>query len=211
MVQPQPQIPSSKGERTATRVLDAAQSLFASHGFAGTSMSEIAAAAGIKKASLYNHFKSKEELYDAVLQRGFEPMLTVITEFLARGKEAYSNPRLIEPFFERMAEMPDFARLVQFEALQGGERLKTLIGDMINQGARHGVQALKGSEHGKQWSDQDLKHLIFASFALVSGYFTLAPMYELYLGASPEEHSSQAAYQQFLSRLWHQIWYIQPD
>lgn len=50
-------------------VLTAATTLFADHGFEGTSMAELVAAIGCTPPSLYNYFKSKEELYLAVLER----------------------------------------------------------------------------------------------------------------------------------------------
>lgn len=56
---------------TVRRILDAAESLFAANCFAGTRMEEIAAAAGVNKATLYYHIGDKEKLYDVVLTRHF--------------------------------------------------------------------------------------------------------------------------------------------
>ncbi len=47
---------------TADDIRRAAQHLFATNGFEATTMREIAAAVGIRAASLYNHFKSKEDI-----------------------------------------------------------------------------------------------------------------------------------------------------
>ena len=55
-------------ERQASILRGAAQA-FARAGFAGTSMDDVAAAAGITKLIVYRHFDSKDELYRAVLQR----------------------------------------------------------------------------------------------------------------------------------------------
>jgi len=49
-------------------ILAAAATAFAERGFAGTSMDDVAAAAGITRLIVYRHFGSKEELYAAVLQ-----------------------------------------------------------------------------------------------------------------------------------------------
>src|SRR5262245_53555138 len=48
------------------RILDSAAQLFAAHGFAKTSVDEIAAAAGVSKGLVYDHYDSKEELLAAV-------------------------------------------------------------------------------------------------------------------------------------------------
>ena len=42
------------------------------HGFAGTSMSALARAVGVQKASLYHHFASKEDLFIACVTEGYE-------------------------------------------------------------------------------------------------------------------------------------------
>ncbi|WP_054705453.1 TetR/AcrR family transcriptional regulator [Bacillus sp. JCM 19041] len=48
---------------TKNRILDAALVSFASHGYEGTTLAQIANEVGIQKPSLYNHFKSKNELF----------------------------------------------------------------------------------------------------------------------------------------------------
>lgn len=56
-----------KTERRAA-ILRAAATAFAHRGFAGTSMEDVAAEAGITKLIVYRHFESKEALYAAVLE-----------------------------------------------------------------------------------------------------------------------------------------------
>lgn len=48
---------------SASRILTAATAHFAQRGYDGSSLAEIAAAAGMRKASLYAHFKNKEMLF----------------------------------------------------------------------------------------------------------------------------------------------------
>lgn len=50
------------------KIMSAASHLFCNHGFAATGIDTILARAGTAKATLYNHFKSKEELIAAVLK-----------------------------------------------------------------------------------------------------------------------------------------------
>lgn len=56
-----------KGEQTQLRILDAAYALFMEQGYHGTSMRQIAERAGITMGGVYNHFASKEEIWEAVL------------------------------------------------------------------------------------------------------------------------------------------------
>jgi AcrR family transcriptional regulator len=58
-------------EDTATRerILSTAASLFASRGYHGTRLHDIATVVGIQKASLFHHFPSKADIYRAALER----------------------------------------------------------------------------------------------------------------------------------------------
>jgi AcrR family transcriptional regulator len=56
------------GEPTRQRVLSAAYALFRRKGLARASMDEIAAASGVSKRALYQHFDSKDSLLEAVLE-----------------------------------------------------------------------------------------------------------------------------------------------
>lgn len=60
-----------KIDRDARRdaILDVAEEVFLKQGFAAASMSEIAARLGGSKGTLYNYFKSKDELFEAYVQR----------------------------------------------------------------------------------------------------------------------------------------------
>ncbi len=57
------------------RVLDAAAGLFVAQGYAGTTLRQIAAEAGIKAGSIYHHFDSKEVLFVSVLDDGIAVMI----------------------------------------------------------------------------------------------------------------------------------------
>lgn len=67
--------PPASGRREARRrdrrdaILTVAQTYFLEHGYAGTTMSGVAAALGGSKGTLWNHFPSKEDLFTAVLDR----------------------------------------------------------------------------------------------------------------------------------------------
>ena len=61
-------------------ILDVARELFAGHGYAATSMRDIAHADGIKASSLYSHFRSKAEILLLVV--------TPVTDELVRAQDA---------------------------------------------------------------------------------------------------------------------------
>ena len=53
------------------RIMDAAEAIFAEKSFAGARMDDIAALAGLNKASIYYHIGNKEKLYQEILKRHF--------------------------------------------------------------------------------------------------------------------------------------------
>lgn len=57
---------------THDRLLSSAALLFAERGYGGTSMADIAERVGVRKASLYNYYPSKEDILMELLHRGLE-------------------------------------------------------------------------------------------------------------------------------------------
>ena len=53
---------------TKQEILDASLELFSVHGFEATSISQIADAVGIRKASLYSHFENKQSILDTLVK-----------------------------------------------------------------------------------------------------------------------------------------------
>ena len=64
---------------TKQAILDEALGLFSVHGYDGVSVKDIANAVGIKDSSLYKHFKSKNEIFETLLDgmnKRFEQTVT---------------------------------------------------------------------------------------------------------------------------------------
>jgi TetR/AcrR family transcriptional regulator len=56
-----------KAERTRATLLQAAEEVFAEKGYAAARLEDVAARVGIRRASVFYHFRDKRELYDALL------------------------------------------------------------------------------------------------------------------------------------------------
>jgi AcrR family transcriptional regulator len=67
---PQQQLKKRLRELRATMILDVAEEILAEKGYHETSMDEIAARAGVAKGTLYQHFSRKEDLVNALFERG---------------------------------------------------------------------------------------------------------------------------------------------
>jgi AcrR family transcriptional regulator len=74
-----------RSERRKT-LLDAGASQFASGGFQGTSMEQVALKAKVTRLIVYRHFGSKDELYKAVLDRAAQGVAKAVSAHLANGR-----------------------------------------------------------------------------------------------------------------------------
>src|SRR2546426_10712709 len=83
---PRPTRPGSKRLRR-DEILDEATRLFAERGYEGASMADLAERVGLRKASLFHHFASKDVLYGAVLERLIKPL----SETIHRGLQTQGS------------------------------------------------------------------------------------------------------------------------
>ncbi len=70
------------------RIVEAADRLFAEHGFAATSIADVAAAAQLLKGNLAYYFKTKQEVFDAVLLARQQRLWRELTQGLALDADA---------------------------------------------------------------------------------------------------------------------------
>lgn len=75
-------MPKSRSRDTKAAILDEAMRLFSEQGFRSTTVRTIAAAVGIKDASLYNHYPSKQAIFDAIVS---DALARMEEEFRSRG------------------------------------------------------------------------------------------------------------------------------
>ncbi len=80
----------TKGERTKNDILAAAFALFTEQGFHGTSMRQIAERAGIALGGIYNHFSSKDEVFEQVVLT-YHPIHEVLPKIEALEDETIED------------------------------------------------------------------------------------------------------------------------
>jgi AcrR family transcriptional regulator len=91
--------------RTRAGLLDGAARTFATHGLRASSMQSIAATAGVAKATLYNHFRTKDDVVRALLATEVG-RLTALAAALPRDQAlaALSDELGAHPVLRRLAE-----------------------------------------------------------------------------------------------------------
>ena len=71
---------TTKGERTREKILRAAETIFGGVGYERATLREVARLAGVHQPGIYNYFRTKRHLYEAILNRILHPLLAVLEE-----------------------------------------------------------------------------------------------------------------------------------
>ncbi|WP_200814898.1 TetR/AcrR family transcriptional regulator [Blastococcus haudaquaticus] len=180
---------ATAGGRTAgaQRVLDAALELFSEHGFAGTSLQDIADRLGVTKAAVYYHFHSKDDLLLALVEPVIDELMAMAAESnsvrvgrgigIARYVDYLLSHRRVAVYLTRDATAMGHPRLVEKGAQLRGRVESMLLGsDAGDLGTVWGaatLQALAGAllaappDVPEEWLREELTEL---GAHLLAGY-----------------------------------------
>jgi AcrR family transcriptional regulator len=148
-----------KAPERRERILRAAEQAFAARGYHSTSMDDIAAAAGVTKPVLYDHFASKHDLY-VRLTEGIRDELTSLGA-AAMAADAPAEQRVrsgIEAFFTFVEQRPSAARVLLFTPV--GEPELVEAARQVQAGATAALSALLVAEGDLLSAAPDRERLI---------------------------------------------------
>ena len=91
---------------TKQNIINASLELFASKGYAGTSMNDIISKVGISKGSVYWHFKSKEEIFVQVVTESYDEWINLIHRELSKLSDPIDKLRRYGELFIATIDMP---------------------------------------------------------------------------------------------------------
>ena len=112
-------------EKKTRMILKAARKEFAKTGYDGARVDKIAAASKLSKGLIYHHFKSKDYLFQAVLEQMYKE-LSEENEvlYLEEFEPEAGVKRLIEHTFDYFVKNPEFIAVVNAENLLKGRHVK---------------------------------------------------------------------------------------
>lgn len=115
-----------------TRILTAARSEFAEHGFDGARLQAIAARAGVRHPTLIYHFDSKELLYRAAIESVVGDWVTEMESEISTGLRGFEQvAALVDAAFRFFERNGDFVRIVRREAIEGGGRMEAQMAEFM--------------------------------------------------------------------------------
>src|SRR5512138_2080519 len=124
-----------KGETTRMAIEDAAFELFQQYGFHGTSMRQIAEETGLALGGIYNHFSSKEEIFEGLILDK-SPYKQIVPRILAAeggtAEELFHSAA--EAIVSELGKRPDFIKLMFIEVVEfNGRHINLLITEVAPQ------------------------------------------------------------------------------
>jgi AcrR family transcriptional regulator len=167
-------VPSSRRARSnprrrAEEIIEAAAQVFAERGFHGATTQDIADVLGIRQASLYYYFPSKEVALELVCARGAEGFLEAAA-IIAAGPESATDKlrRLILAHLSPLLDRPDFVRVFHNERKHLPSSSRRRIGQTVRAYERVIEEVLKaGIRSGEFRADLNPRLVTFGILGMV--------------------------------------------
>ncbi len=167
-------------------IVTEATRLFAERGYEGTSMGDLAERVGLRKASLFHHFPSKDALYAAVLEGLVTQVRTALAS--AMSKEGTFEERLdalSDALTATLGSQPHAARLLVREALDEGPVMRDLLARPIDEVLAASLEfANAGKRAGTFANEVDPTHAILSLIGVHFMPFALGTIVERFTGKS---------------------------
>jgi len=161
--------------------------LFAEKGYDGLTMEELATRVGLRKASLFHHFPTKDALYQHVLESLIETVAAAVLDGLAgQGPHLERLDSLSDALTVALGAHPHAARLLVGESVHGGPMMREILGtkiDTLLAAAREFVRT--GQRKGVFDRELDPTHVVLTLVGAHFLPFAIEDLVERFAGVRP--------------------------
>jgi TetR/AcrR family transcriptional regulator len=172
--------PRRSREKTRAMILTTAERIFAQTGLAGARTNLIAKAAGVNKALLYYYFKSKEDLYEAVVEDHFRRFNDRALELLgSKGPARGILLEYVSLHFDFITAHRQSAPLFQQFMMVRGKRTERLIRRYFKPRSDAVRKLLERGVRAREFRRTDLFHTAVSIISLIVFYFSAAPVLQM--------------------------------
>lgn len=185
----------------ATLLLETALKHFAEEGYEGASLSKIAEEVGIKKPSIYAHYKSKDDLFMSALHYSMESQKTQMASYFNLSRDEPLEKALSGYFHwfaketDENVQMKFIIRTAYFPPLKLEKEVGQLFDPFLDDMHRHLTRLLRERErHQKVLHEDDYSKAALAFLTIAEGTMT-----ELV-------YSGQEQYEKRFEAIWPIFW-----
>jgi TetR/AcrR family transcriptional regulator len=179
-----------------TEILLAAESVFARVGFSGATIAEIAARAGLPKANLHYYYRTKAQLYRAVLDNTLKLWLAGVSGITKSAHPAVALSAYIHGKMRLTASHPDASRVFANEMLHGAPEISGYLQQELKALIDEKAQVIAHWAKLGLMDKVDARHLFFTIWAATQTYADFQPQVCAVLGKAElseadYEHAAQ--------------------
>ena len=146
-------------------ILEAALDVFSANGFRGSTIDQIAEAAGMSKPNLLYYFRRKEDIHETLMQRLLDTWLAPLRELDDVGDPITELKSYVRRKLEMARDFPRQSRLFANEILQGAPRIMPMLEGELKSLVDEKVAVITGWMQAGKIAKTDPYHLIFAIWA----------------------------------------------
>jgi TetR/AcrR family transcriptional regulator len=157
-------------ESNEMRLLKAAETVFAERGFSGATTAEIAARAKLPKANLHYYFRTKAELYRAVLANVLELWLDELDRFAPDRDPSEVVAEYIAAKLNWSRVRPNASKVFANEILHGAPFLKSYLARDLRRRVEDKAHVVRHWIGQGKMRPLDPKHFVFQLWAVTQHY-----------------------------------------
>jgi TetR/AcrR family transcriptional regulator len=152
------------------KILEAALEVFSTRGFRGSTIDEVAEAAGMSKPNLLYYFRTKEAIHRALIDRVLDTWLDPLREFDASGDPVTEIRSYIRRKIEMARDFPRESRLFANEVLQGAPHILDELRGPLKSLVDEKAEIIRQWQRDGKLARCDPYHLIFSIWATTQHY-----------------------------------------
>jgi len=189
-------------EEKEERILEAALGVFSLRGFRGSTIDEIADAAGMSKPNLLYYFRTKEAIHRQLIDRVLSTWLEPLRAFDAEGNPESEIRSYIRRKLEMARDFPRESRLFANEVLQGAPHIEDELKGPLKSLVDEKAEVIRVWAKAGKIAKCDPYHLIFSIWSTTQHYADFDVQVRAVLG---QEHSGAGRFEdaaRFLEQLF---------
>ena len=163
-------------------ILNAAERVFALHGFAGSRLIEIAEKAGLPKSNILYYFRSKEDIYGSLCQDILENWLEAIGDISENSEPSDALKKYIVAKMELSKKRPFASKVFAMEIISGAPVIGDYLATELRSWVDNQAKIFRAWQERGQIIDVSPYHVFFVIWAVTQTYADFETQIKLVLG-----------------------------